>query len=232
MKNSFDLYKKAMRTKHAEKHEVEEEYREIFARNASWAASQPRSFFREMSRGQTPDYLYIGCSDSRVNPNEITGLTLGEMFVHRNIANVVDPTDPNIQAVINYAVGSLGVKHVFVCGHMQCGGVAGSLQDVKLPVVSSWLQQIREVYRLNRAKIDAIADLAEKTKALVVLNVCEQVRNVLKNQLVLQSYRKTGYPKVHGWVFSLERGELIDLKINSAKIIEELLAITAIDAQG
>ena len=230
MRASFDLYRKSMRTKHAEKEEVDEEYAQIFARNNAWAARQAPSYFTEIAKGQSPDYLYLGCSDSRVDPNEITGLVPGEVFVHRNIANLIDPNDPNIQAVINYAVGALGVKRIIVCGHLRCGGVSASLKEVQLPVVSSWVHNIQDVYRIHRATLDAIADISEKEKALVVLNVYEQVRNVLKNQLVLQTYRERGYPSVHGWVFSLEKGDVIDLKINTQPLIDQLLAVTAIDA--
>ncbi len=192
-------------------------YEQIFENNRRWIASKTttdKDFFRKLAKGQHPDFLYIGCSDSRVPANQITGLEPGEVFVHRNIANMVVNTDLNVMSVINYSVEHLQVKYIIVCGHYNCGGVKAAMEAIDLGILNPWLRYIRDVYRLHRDELDAISDEHKRYNRLVELNVIEQCLNVLKTAEVQKSYTKTGYPKVAGWVYDLEKGELIDLKIN------------------
>jgi carbonic anhydrase len=192
-------------------------YNEIFENNKKWVASKKATnidFFKHLSEGQNPDVLYIGCSDSRVSAEEMTGMDPGEMFVHRNIANVVANNDLSAASVIEYAVDVLQVKHVVVCGHYYCGGVLAAMKPQDLGILNPWLRNIRDVYRLHRLELDAIADEDAKYRRLVELNVQEQCINVIKTAVLQKHYLNTGFPTVHGWVFDIHTGELIDLNID------------------
>lgn len=203
-------------------------YQAIFENNRLWAQKhidQKDDYFVELSKGQNPDYLYIGCSDSRVPANDIMGLKPGEVFVHRNIANLVPNMDLNVASVINYAVVHLGVKHIVVCGHYGCGGVKAAMQSQDLGLLNPWLRNIRDVYRLHRVELDAIADEDQRYRRLVELNVVEQCLSVIKLAEVQTAYLKNGFPKVHGWVFEMENGLLKDLEVNFTERLKDIRAI-------
>lgn len=192
-------------------------YNEIFENNKKWVASKKatnKDFFKHLAEGQSPEVLYIGCSDSRVSAEEMTGMDPGEMFVHRNIANVVANNDLSAASVIEYAVDVLQVKHVVVCGHYYCGGVLAAMKPQDLGILNPWLRNIRDVYRLHRSELDSISDEDAKYRRLVELNVEEQCINVIKTAVLQKHYLNTGFPTVHGWVFDIKTGELIDLKID------------------
>lgn len=192
-------------------------YNQVFENNRKWVADRrakdPR-FFEKLARDQHPDFLYIGCSDSRIPANEIMGLEPGDVFVHRNIGNLVVNTDINAHAVIQYAVESLHVKHIIVCGHYGCGGVKASLTHRDLGLINKWLREIRDVYRMHKEELNAIRDEKARLDRLVELNVREQCFNVIKSSWVQKSYLTTGYPTVHGWVYDLGNGLLKDLNID------------------
>ncbi len=201
---------------------------EIFANNKKWIAEKRNSdpaYFEKLSTGQHPEYLYIGCSDSRVTAEELMGLQPGEIFVHRNVANQVIPTDNNVNAVVQYAVEQLNVKHIIVCGHYECGGVKAAMYPSDLGQLNTWLQTLRDVYRLHRSELDAIEDKQRRFDRLVELNVLEQCLNIIKIDHVQRSWYKTRYPKVHGWVFNMRTGELVDLKLNMEKEFSEIRSI-------
>ena len=212
-------------------------YEQIFENNRKWVADEiakDADFFEKLARDQTPDYLYIGCSDSRVPANEIMGLEPGEVFVHRNIANLVNNTDLNVMSVINYAVKHLDIKHIIVCGHYNCGGVKAAMIPKDMGILNPWLRTIRDVYRMHAAELDAITDERLRYNRLVELNVKEQATNVIKTATVQKGYRKKGYPVVHGWVFDLHSGILIDLNLNFKDIlsdIQKIYDLTGIDSE-
>ena len=192
-------------------------YNEIFENNKKWVASKKATnidFFKHLSEGQSPEVLYIGCSDSRVSAEEMTGMDPGEMFVHRNIANVVANNDLSAASVIEYAVDVLQVKHVVVCGHYYCGGVLAAMKPQDLGILNPWLRNIRDVYRLHQSELSSISDEDAKYRRLVELNVQEQCINVIKTAVLQKHYLNTGFPTVHGWVFDIHTGELIDLNID------------------
>lgn len=203
-------------------------YEEIFENNKQWVASMTNGdpdFFEKLARDQSPDYLYIGCSDSRVPANEIMGLEPGEVFVHRNVANLVNNTDLNVMSVINYAVRHLHVKHIIVCGHYNCGGVKAAMTPKDMGLLNPWLRNIRDVYRLHHGELMAIENEHERYDRLVELNVQEQATNIIKTAAVQKSYVHNGYPVVHGWVFDLHSGILKDLNINFTKILKDIQEI-------
>ncbi len=192
-------------------------YEQLFENNRKWVAENVArnvDFLKKLSADQTPEYLYIGCSDSRVPANEIIGLEPGEVFVHRNVANLVVSIDVNVMSVINYAVRHLHVKHIIICGHYNCGGVKAAMLPADMGILNPWLRNIRDVYRLHEAELDAIADMDARYDRLVELNVIEQALNVLKTAVVQEHYLENGYPAVHAWVFSLESGLLKDLNFD------------------
>ncbi len=206
-------------------------YNQIFENNRRWVAQRTATdptFFDQLAQDQKPGWLWIGCADSRVPANEITGLDLGDLFVHRNIANLVPNTDLNSQSVIQYAVGTLGVDHVVVCGHYGCGGVKAAMQAADLGLLNPWLRNIRDVYRMHAAELNVIEDQTERTNRLVEFNVIEQCRNVLKMAVVQKRYLKAGTPEVHGWVYDLHDGLLKDLHVDTGALLEELRAIYAL----
>lgn len=203
-------------------------YDQIFENNRRWIAEKKatnKDFFEKLARGQNPEYLYIGCSDSRVTAEELMGMQPGEVFVHRNIANIVSNTDLNVMSVINYAVTHLGVRHIVVCGHYQCGGVKAAMQPKDLGILNPWLRNIRDVYRLHRGEMNEIYDEETKYNRLVELNTIEQCINVVKTAVVQRSYLKTGYPKVHAWIFDVSTGELKDLDFDFRKKLSEIQEI-------
>lgn len=209
-------------------------YQQLFENNKKWVAEKTATdadFLTKLSRDQTPDYLYIGCSDSRVPANDIMGLEPGEVFVHRNIANLVCATDLNVMSVINYAVAHLGVKHIIVCGHYNCGGVKAAMQPKDMGILNPWLRNIRDVYRLHMDELNAIEDETQRYDRLVELNVQEQCVNVSKLASVQQSYIKNQYPVVHGWVFNLKTGLLKDLNLDFDKILKDIQVIYNLTGQ-
>ena len=175
-----------------------------------------KDYFVKLSGEQKPDYLYIGCSDSRVSANVIMGIQPGEVFVHRNVANLVINNDNNVNAVIQYGVEYLKIKHIIVCGHYGCGGIKAALQPVDMGQLNSWMQSIRDIYRIHQKELDELKDAKSKFERLVELNVIEQCINVAKIDHVQRSWYKTGFPKIHGWIYDLHNGILKDLDINIA----------------
>ena len=184
-------------------------YERLLLENKAWAAERIEDdpdFFKRLKNIQTPEYLWIGCSDSRVPANEITGTQPGEIFVHRNIANMVVHTDLNLLSVLQYAVEVLKVKHVIVCGHYGCGGVQAAMTQKSLGIINKWLRNIKDVYRYHREEIDTIQDETERTNRLVELNVQEQVLNLAKTSIVQKAWKEHKGPDLHGWVYGLHNG--------------------------
>ena len=185
-------------------------YEKLLLENKAWAAEKIQAdpqFFDRLSQLQTPEFLWIGCSDSRVPANEITGTQPGEIFVHRNVANLVVNTDVNLLSVLDYAVNHLKVKHVIVCGHYGCGGVKASISnhDFK-PLLNMWLRNIKDVIRLHREELEAITDENLKANRLVELNVEEQVFNLAKTSIIQRAWKNEHRPDLHGWVYGLNDG--------------------------
>jgi carbonic anhydrase len=204
------------------------QYDELFENNKKWVAEEiakDPNFFEKLNTSQHPDYLYIGCSDSRVPANTIMGLEPGDVFVHRNVANLVVNTDLNVMSVINYGINYLDVKHVIVCGHYNCGGVKAAMTPKDMGILNPWLRNIRDVYRLHATELDAIQDEHARYNRLVELNVIEQATNVIKTASLQKTYQKKGYPIVHGWVFDLKTGMLIDLNIDFKAILSNIQKI-------
>lgn len=200
-------------------------YEQIFQNNENWIKEklgQDADFFKKLAAGQNPEYLYIGCSDSRATAEELMGMKPGEVFVHRNIANIVNTLDMNSTAVIQYAVEHLKVKHIIVCGHYGCGGVKAAMTPQDLGLLNPWLRLIRDVYRIHQAELDAIEDENARYKRLIELNVQEQCINVIKMAAVQERYILDDYPIVHGWVFDLKTGKLIDLNIDFEEILKNI----------
>ena len=189
-------------------------YNQVFENNRLWAADKKasdRDFFTRLTKEQQPDYLYIGCSDSRVPAEIFMGAELGEVFVHRNIANQVALSDQNALSVIHFAVDQLKVKHIVVCGHYMCGGVQAAMERRQDTPLDPWFDQVREVAQQNRAELEDLNNVEERFRRLVELNVEAQCRNVLKRKVVQEAIRKYGSPTLHGWVFDIHSGSLIDL---------------------
>ena len=203
-------------------------YEKIFENNKKWIDAKlkiDKDFFKKLSKTQTPEFLYIGCSDSRVSAEELMGLKPGEVFVHRNIANIVNAMDMSATSVIEYAVRHLKVKHIFVCGHYNCGGVKAAMTAEDLGLMNPWLRSIRDVYRTYQAELDAIPNEEKKFNRLVELNVLEQCINVIKMACVQERYILDDFPIVHGWVFDLKSGEIIDLNIDFETILQDIQKI-------
>ncbi|MFT7345461.1 MAG: carbonic anhydrase [Lentimonas sp.] len=203
------------------------EIKQIFDNNQAWVENKlsvDSNYFKDLSKGQNPEILYIGCSDSRVTAEEIMGVSPGQAFIHRNIANMVPNTDLSSMSVIDYAVLHLKVNHVVVCGHYYCGGVKAAMQSADLGILNPWLRNIRDVYRIHKDELNAIGDEETRYKRLVELNVQEQCVNVIKTAEVQRAYRDRGI-KVHGWVFDINSGKLIDLKIDFSKIMQDVMEI-------
>lgn len=203
----------------------------VFQNNEKWIANKlsgDPDFFEKLGQGQHPELLYIGCSDSRVTAEDLMGLGPGQVFVHRNIANMVISIDVNAMSVINFAIAQLKVNHVVVCGHYACGGIKAAMQSEDLGMLNSWLRNIRDVYRLHREELDAIEDPEKRYDRLVEVNVQEQCINLIKTAVVQKAYRARGL-KVYGWVFDVHSGRLIDLKIDFERILEHIMEIYRLD---
>jgi carbonic anhydrase len=203
----------------------------VFKNNEAWIKnklSTDNNYFEELGKGQNPELLYIGCSDSRVTAEDLMGLGPGEVFVHRNIANMVISIDLNVMSVVNYAVDHLKVNHVVVCGHYACGGVKAAMQSADLGILNPWLRNIRDVYRIHRNELDAIAEEEKRYDRLVELNVQEQCVNLIKTATVQKAARDRDL-KVHGWVFDVHTGKLIDLKIDFEGILKNIMEIYHLD---
>lgn len=203
----------------------------IFENNDQWIKeklSVNSNYFNDLGKGQNPELLYIGCSDSRVTAEDLMGAQPGEVFVHRNIANMVISIDLNVMSVLNYAVEHLKVNHVVVCGHYACGGVKAAMQSADLGILNPWLRNIRDVYRLHKNQLNAIEDEHKRYDRLVELNVQEQCVNLIKTAAVQKAYRDRGL-KVHGWVFDVHTGKLIDLNIDFDNILKNIMEIYHLD---
>lgn len=203
-------------------------YRQIFENNKKWIAEKKltdKQFFENLANDQNPDFLYIGCSDSRVSAEEMMGLNPGEVFVHRNVANVVCNNDLNAISVIDFAVTYLKVKHIVVCGHYFCGGVKAALQAQDMGILNPWLRNIRDVYRFHKEELNAIKDEKQRYDRLVELNVVEQCLNVIKTSSMQKVKGNPDAPLVHGWVFNLRSGELIDLEIDFLEKFKDIQKI-------
>ncbi|MEZ0484343.1 carbonic anhydrase [Fibrella aquatica] len=189
-------------------------YEKLLLANKAWVKDQidsDDSYFTTLAQGQTPKFLWIGCADSRVPAESITGAKPGEIFVHRNIANMVVHTDMNLQSVLQYAVEVLKVEHIIVCGHYGCGGVKAAMTQDDLGLINKWLQNIRDVYALNADELAAIEDETERTNRLVELNVISQTMNIVRTAVVQLAWRNEQRPIVHGWVFGLDTGLITEL---------------------
>jgi carbonic anhydrase len=187
-----------------------ESYLKLLAENKAWASEQLKKdpdYFTRLAHLQTPDFLWIGCSDSRVPANEITGTQPGEIFVHRNVANLVINTDVNLLSVLDYAVNQLSVRHIIVCGHYGCGGIKAATTNKDFnQVLNMWLRNIKDVYRLHRNELDSIADIDDRCNRLVELNVQEQLMNLAKTSIIQRAWKKESRPHLHGWVYGLKDG--------------------------
>lgn len=212
--------------------EANEMYRKVFENNRAWVKEMNEkdgSFFEQLAKAQHPDFLYIGCADSRVPANVIMGVEPGKVFVHRNIANIVTHTDLNVQSVIEYAVTHLHVKHIVVCGHYGCGGVQAAMQSADLGVLNPWLRQVRDVYRLHLDELEAMSE-HERFRKLVEFNVKEQCINVIKTAAVQKHWLQHKTPTVHGWVYDLENGLLQDLDLDFENVLEQIRRVYHLDA--
>jgi len=192
-------------------------YKDLLSGNKRWVKEKLRQdpqFFERLSKGQSPEVLWIGCSDSRVPANEITGTKPGDIFVHRNIANMVVHSDMNLLSVLDYAVNILKVKHVIVCGHYGCGGVKAAMTNEQYGLVDNWLRHIKDVYRLHNKELDIITDEEQKFNRFVELNVIEQVFDLSKTSIIQNAWRTRELPMVHGWVYDLGTGIIKDLMVS------------------
>ncbi|MAY83233.1 MAG: carbonic anhydrase [Flavobacteriales bacterium] len=201
--------------------------KKIFENNQKWVSEKlniDENYFENLAKGQTPEFLYIGCSDSRVSAEDMMGANPGDIFVHRNIANVVSNLDLSSMSVINYAVKFLKVNHIVVCGHYYCGGVKAAMEPQDLGILNPWLRNIRDVYRIHRAELNSIQDEEAKYKRLVELNVREQCVNVLKAAEVQLAVRERDL-QVHGWVFDVSTGKIIDLGLDMDNILSGITEI-------
>jgi carbonic anhydrase len=200
---------------------------QIFANNKTWVAQKlavSPAYFENLSKGQSPEFLYIGCSDSRVTAEDLMGVQPGEVFIHRNIANMVISIDLNVMSVLNYAVRHLKVNHIIVCGHYACGGVKAAMQSADMGILNPWLRNIRDVHRLHKEELNAITTEEKRYDRLIELNVQEQCINLIKTAAVQEAYKERGL-LVHGWVFDIHTGKLIDLKIDFTHILEDIMEI-------
>jgi len=195
-------------------------YEKLLLQNKAWSEEKlhvDKDFFNRLSHQQKPKFLWIGCSDSRVPANEITGTDPGEVFVHRNIANMVVHTDLNLLAVLQYAVEVLEVDHIIVCGHYGCGGIEAALGNKSFGLINKWLRNIKEVYKIYQAEIDALTDHMDRVNRLVELNVLEQCQDLIKTSIIQKSWQNRKFPEIHGWVYGLNNGlvnELTTIKPN------------------
>jgi carbonic anhydrase len=200
----------------------------IFQNNQRWITeklSTDPKYFQKLTSGQNPDFLYIGCSDSRVTAEDLMGLKPGDVFVHRNIANLVVSTDNNLNAVVQYAVEYLKVRHIIVCGHYECAGVKAALHPSDMGQLNSWLQTLRDVLRLHYTELNGISNEQRRFDRLVELNVIEQCINIFKIDHVQRSWYKAKFPTVHGWIFDIRTGTLKDLKLKMHEVLDNIRSI-------
>ena len=196
---------------------MENSYKKLIENNKKWVAEQLQldpAFFEKLSNGQTPEYLWIGCSDSRVPAESITGTDPGEMFVHRNIANMVVHSDMNMLSVLSYAVEVLKVKHIIVCGHYGCGGVMAAMKNQQFGLIDNWLRHIKDVYRFYHEELDAIEDETLRARRFVEVNVQEQVHDLGKTSIVQNAWKRNQPLHLHGWVYDINDGLINDLGVN------------------
>lgn len=192
-------------------------YKSLLENNKKWVKSKldlNPDYFDKLSKGQQPPLLWIGCADSRVPANEIIGAQPGEVFVHRNIANMVVHSDMNMLSVLDYAVNALKVKHVIVCGHYGCGGVNAAMTNQSIGLIDNWIRHIKDVYRLHKTELDAIEDQTERSNRFVELNVTEQVFDLAKTSIVQGAWEKNQELSLHGWVYGIDSGIIKDLSVN------------------
>lgn len=195
-------------------------YKSLLEGNKQWVKEklqEDENFFKRLSEGQSPQVLWMGCSDSRVPANEITRTQPGDIFVHRNIANMIVHSDMNMLSVLDYAVNVLKVRHVIVCGHYGCGGVKASMESQQFGLIDNWLRNIKDVYRLHSEELEGISNKEERFTRLVELNVIEQVFNLSKTSIIQNAWKSRQLPMVHGWVYSLETGLIKDLNVSMSQ---------------
>jgi carbonic anhydrase len=196
---------------------MEKLYQKLLQGNKDWVAKKLKEnpdFFNDLAKGQRPGVLWIGCSDSRVPANEITGTKSGEVFVHRNIANMVVHTDTNMLSVLDFAVNILEVQHVIVCGHYGCGGIQAAMNNKHFGgVIDNWLRNIKDVYRLHHQELDEIKDTNSRDRRLTELNIIEQVYNLSKTSIIQNSWEKYKRPHIHGWIYEVNNGLIKDLNV-------------------
>lgn len=202
-------------------------YKKLIDNNKEWVARQTAkdpSFFETLAQGQKPPLLWIGCADSRVPANQITGTEPGEVFVHRNIANMVIHTDMNMLSVLDYAVSALQVQHIIICGHYGCGGVQAAMSNKSLGLINNWVRHIKDVYKMNEAELNAITDEKQRFDRLVELNVKEQVHDLAKTSIIQKAWKTGQELELHGWVYGLHDGLVRDLNvsISNADDLEEI----------
>ncbi|WP_306550769.1 carbonate dehydratase [Daejeonella sp.] len=205
-------------------------YEELLQGNRDWVKNETEKdpeYFNKLAAGQEPDVLWIGCSDSRVPANEVTNTKPGQVFVHRNIANVCVHSDMNMLSVLDYAVNVLKVKHVIVSGHYGCGGIAAALSNQQFGLIDNWLRHIKDVYRLHSHELDRISDETLKVNRLVELNVIEQVYNLCKTTIVQNAWREREDLEIHGWVIDISTGLVKDLQVTvkSSKYMGEIFKL-------
>jgi len=196
---------------------MKQSYTRLLENNKAWATLKKYNdpgFFEQLAKGQAPEYLWIGCSDSRVPANEITGTNPGEIFVHRNIANMVVHSDMNMLSVLSYAVEVLKVKHIIVCGHYGCGGVIAAMGNKQYGLIDNWLRHIKDVYRYHYQELDNISDLDLRARRFVELNVIEQVHDLGKTSIVQNAWKNNQPLHIHGWVYDVKDGIIKDLDAN------------------
>ena len=189
-------------------------YEKLLLQNKAWSeemTDRDSSFFARLANQQSPKFLWIGCSDSRVPANEITGTDPGEIFVHRNIANMVVHTDLNLLSVLQYAVEVLKVEHIILCGHYGCGGIKAAIDKKSLGLINKWLRNIKEVYRMYETEINSIEDYDQKVNRLVELNVIEQCNDLIKTSIIQKAWKNEKRPVIHGWVYGLSNGLVNEL---------------------
>ena len=196
---------------------MEKSIKNLLENNKNWVANKlaiDPSYFEKLSNSQNPEYLWIGCSDSRVPANQITGTLPGDIFVHRNIANMVVHSDMNMLSVLSYAVEVLKVKHIIVCGHYGCGGVLAAMENKQFGLIDNWLRHIKDVYRYHHKELDAIEDKTQRARRFVEVNVMEQVHDLCKTSIVQNAWKNKQPLHVHGWVYDIHDGIIKDLNVS------------------
>ena len=209
---------------------MDNSYKNLIRNNVEWVKQMKKidpDYFNKLAEIQKPDYLWIGCSDSRVPANTITGTNPGEVFVHRNIANMVIHSDMNMLSVLSFAVEVLKVKHIIVCGHFGCGGVTAAMENNQYGLIDNWLRHIKDVYNMYAVKLEKIENIQERLNMLVKLNVQEQACNLGKTTIVQNAWKRGQYLEIHGWVYDIHDGIIQDLKVDltSSKDLQKVFRI-------